>query len=85
MVFTTAYDQYAIEAFSVNSVDYLLKPIEPARLDRALDKLQRFTGDARPDVRALARSSPPTSHPAANSSASPRAWPIARSSSTWTG
>jgi two-component system, LytTR family, response regulator len=55
VVFTTAYDQYAIEAFSVNSVDYLLKPIEPARLGRALDKLQRFAGDARPDVRALAQ------------------------------
>ena len=55
VVFTTAYDQYAIEAFAVNSVDYLLKPIDPARLDRALDKLQRLTGDARPDVRVLAR------------------------------
>ena len=55
VVFTTAYDQYAIEAFAVNSVDYLLKPIEPARLDRALDKLQRLTGDSRPDVRVLAR------------------------------
>jgi two-component system, LytTR family, response regulator len=55
VVFTTAYDQYAIEAFAVNSVDYLLKPIEPARLDRALDKLQRLTGDSRPDVRMLAR------------------------------
>ena len=55
VIFTTAYDQYAIEAFAVNSVDYLLKPIEPARLDRALDKLQRFTGEVRPDVRRLAR------------------------------
>ena len=55
VVFTTAYDQYAIEAFAVNSVDYLLKPIESARLDHALDKLQRLTGDNRPDVRALAR------------------------------
>lgn len=55
VIFTTAYDQYAIEAFAVNSVDYLLKPIEPTRLDRALDKLQRFTGEARPDVRTLAR------------------------------
>ena len=55
VIFTTAYDQYAIEAFAVNSVDYLLKPIESARLDRALDKLQRFTGEARPDVRTLAR------------------------------
>ena len=55
VIFTTAFDRYAIEAFTVNSVDYLLKPIEPARLERALDKLQRLTGEARPDVRALAR------------------------------
>jgi two-component system, LytTR family, response regulator len=55
VVFTTAYDRYAIEAFGVNSVDYLLKPIEPERLDRALDKLERFGSRPRPDVRALAR------------------------------
>src|SRR5688500_9273516 len=55
VVFTTAYDQYAIEAFSVNSVDYLLKPIELARLERALDKVQRFTGEVRPDLRVLAK------------------------------
>jgi two-component system LytT family response regulator len=55
VVFTTAYDRYAIDAFGVNSLDYLLKPIEPERLDRALDKLERFAGQPRPDVRALAR------------------------------
>jgi two-component system LytT family response regulator len=55
VVFTTAYDRYAVEAFGVNSVDYLLKPIEPERLDRALDKLERFAGQPPPDVRALAR------------------------------
>jgi two-component system LytT family response regulator len=55
VVFTTAYDRYAIEAFTVNSVDYLLKPIDAARLEHALDKLQRLMGRARPDVRALAR------------------------------
>ena len=55
VIFTTAFDSYAIDAFAVNSVDYLLKPIEPERLERALDKLQRLTGEARPDVRALAR------------------------------
>jgi two-component system, LytTR family, response regulator len=55
VVFTTAYDQYALEAFAVNSIDYLLKPIEPERLDRALDKLERFAGQPRPDVRELAR------------------------------
>jgi len=55
VVFTTAYDRYAIDAFGVNSVDYLLKPIEADRLDRAIDKLERFAGQPRPDVRALAR------------------------------
>ena len=55
VVFTTAFDQFAIDAFGVNSVDYLLKPIEPDRLDRALDKIERFAGQPRPDVRALAR------------------------------
>jgi two-component system LytT family response regulator len=61
VVFTTAYDHYAIEAFTVNSIDYLLKPIEPDRLDRALDKLQRRSGprstaSGEPvPIRALAR------------------------------
>ena len=54
-VFTTAYDRYAIEAFGVSSLDYLLKPIEPERLERALDKVERFAGQARSDVRTLAR------------------------------
>ena len=55
VVFTTAYDRYALEAFAVNSIDYLLKPIEADRLDRALDKIERFAGQGQPDVRALAR------------------------------
>jgi two-component system, LytTR family, response regulator len=55
VIFTTAYDRYAIDAFTVNSVDYLLKPIEPERLGKALDKLERQTAAALPDVRALAR------------------------------
>ena len=56
VIFTTAYDQYALNAFAVSSIDYLLKPIERERLDRALDKLERFAaGGSRTDVRALAR------------------------------
>src|ERR1700678_3363368 len=46
VVFTTAYDRYALEAFGVNSLDYLLKPIEAAHLDRALDKIERLHGSA---------------------------------------
>ncbi len=42
IVFTTAYDQYAIDAFRVNSIDYLLKPIKPDELQRALDKFRRW-------------------------------------------
>jgi two-component system LytT family response regulator len=64
VIFTTAFDRCAIDAFAANSIDYLLKPIEPERLDRALDKLQRLSGTGlrRPeddsplrDIRALAR------------------------------
>jgi two-component system, LytTR family, response regulator len=42
VIFTTAYDQYALRAFEVNSIDYLLKPVEPEQLDRALNKLERW-------------------------------------------
>jgi two-component system LytT family response regulator len=40
IIFTTAYDQYAIRAFEVNALDYLLKPIVPARLAAAVAKLR---------------------------------------------
>ena len=43
IVFTTAYDQYALDAFTVNSIDYLLKPIKTSELARALDKFKRWT------------------------------------------
>jgi DNA-binding LytR/AlgR family response regulator len=42
IIFCTAYDQYALEAFKLNSIDYLLKPIEPEELDRALVKFSRL-------------------------------------------
>src|SRR5258707_10213598 len=55
VVFTTAYDQYALQAFGVNSVDYLLKPIEAAQLNRALDKIERMRvgAEPRPELREL--------------------------------
>jgi two-component system LytT family response regulator len=41
VIFTTAYDEYALKAFEVNALDYLMKPIEPKRLADALQKLQQ--------------------------------------------
>lgn len=41
VIFTTAYDEYAIRAFEVNAIDYLLKPVSPERLAAALGKLPR--------------------------------------------
>jgi two-component system LytT family response regulator/two-component system response regulator LytT len=41
IIFVTAYDQYAIEAFEVNAVDYLLKPVDPARLELAIQRARR--------------------------------------------
>jgi len=42
IIFTTAYDQYAIQAFETNGIDYLLKPIEADRLAKALEKVQNL-------------------------------------------
>jgi two-component system LytT family response regulator len=46
IVFTTAYDQYAVKAFDVNALDYLLKPIEPERLATAVRKIQAAPPDS---------------------------------------
>ena len=48
VVFTTAYSQYALQAFEVHSVDYLLKPVDAQQLDRALTKLERVLRGAEP-------------------------------------
>jgi two-component system LytT family response regulator len=44
VIFTTAYDEYAIKAFKVHSIDYLLKPVKAEDLRRALTKLQELKG-----------------------------------------
>ena len=58
VIFTTAYDRYALEAFKVNSIDYLLKPLNAADVQRALGKLMRLSKGERSDygsrVRTLA-------------------------------
>lgn len=50
VIFTTAYDEYAIKAFDALSVDYLLKPLKEDRIARSINKLQHFAGgnDANP-------------------------------------
>jgi two-component system, LytTR family, response regulator len=48
VIFTTAYDEYALRAFEVNSIDYLLKPVEAEQLERAVAKLERLRPVARP-------------------------------------
>jgi len=45
VIFVTAYDEHALHAFQVNALDYLMKPIDPERLEAALNKLPRGDGD----------------------------------------
>ena len=47
VIFTTAYDEYALQAFQVSSIDYLLKPITLTSLERALGKLRLFSPEER--------------------------------------
>lgn len=54
VIFTTAFDEYALRAFEVNSIDYLLKPIELSPLERALSKLERrASAPPPPDIRQV--------------------------------
>jgi two-component system LytT family response regulator len=52
IIFTTAYDEYALKAFEVNSIDYLLKPINKVDLERAMNKLQHLTAATRDQEKA---------------------------------
>lgn len=46
IIFVTAYDEYAVSAFEVNAVDYLLKPVEPNRMKKAIDKVFKISQEA---------------------------------------
>lgn len=46
VIFTTAYENYALEAFSVNAIDYILKPVSKQRLKQAIDKLRSKKSEA---------------------------------------
>jgi two-component system, LytTR family, response regulator len=59
IIFVTAYDQHAIAAFEVNAVDYLLKPVDPARLELALQRARRrIASERRLDGQPRADGSP---------------------------
>ncbi|HMD62135.1 MAG TPA: LytTR family DNA-binding domain-containing protein, partial [Opitutaceae bacterium] len=48
VIFTTAYDEFAVKAFELNALDYLLKPVDPARLASAVERLPGLAGPAEP-------------------------------------
>lgn len=53
LVFVTAYDQYAVQAFETQAVDYLLKPVQPARLHKAVEKLKGVLAARSHDAREV--------------------------------
>jgi two-component system, LytTR family, response regulator len=59
VIFTTAYDQYAMRAFEVHAVDYLLKPIGKPRFEEALEHAKRRLGEPMPSAQKLADSARP--------------------------
>jgi len=53
IVFCTAFDQYALEAFNTHSIDYILKPFERETVKKAIDKYQQLRQPAQPDLEAI--------------------------------
>lgn len=50
VIFTTSYDEYALKAFKVNSVDYLLKPVQQEELQAAINKFRKMKGGENPGI-----------------------------------
>jgi len=67
VIFTTAYDEYAIRAFKVNGVDYLLKPIDEEDLGRAIEKSRRFIQNGQKSPTNIEELIQNLQHPAAGS------------------
>lgn len=65
IIFTTAHEEFAVEAFSVNALDYLLKPINPKRLEQALQKLITLHESVSPVSSTKGDPPTPNSNPAA--------------------
>ncbi|MBU6339975.1 MAG: LytTR family DNA-binding domain-containing protein [Bacteroidetes bacterium] len=55
VIFTTAFDQYAVQAFKVNAVDYLLKPIDPEEFQRAMEKINHQRVATQFDLESISR------------------------------
>ena len=53
MIFATAYDQYAVQAFELNAIDYLLKPIDKGRLAQSLERVRRLVEVSSPSTETL--------------------------------
>ena len=66
IIFCTAFDQFAVDAFELNAVDYLLKPVNRARLDKALERVRSTAGDT---DQAIERRRWPAAHRRAS-------WPV---------
>jgi len=62
VIFTTAFDEYALKAFEAQAVDYLLKPVTRDRFDRALRKALAAGRTATPDAASLAQSAAPAGY-----------------------
>ena len=62
LIFTTAYDEHALEAFEVNAIDYLLKPIRKERLETALQKARPVSAEQLEEVNRVADTTPSRSH-----------------------
>jgi two-component system response regulator LytT len=53
IIFTTAYDNYAVDAFELNALDYILKPISPSRLEKSLEKAKNFLNQIEPKQKKI--------------------------------